>query len=254
MATMIREMYDVLGCFSTATHKSMCADLLRQLQRGTGDRSLAKLFADALAENANFNQVDCPFIPEGRGNNLGRNPVTEALSNAPWQSFDTSAGRPYSFMYLQREVPHLRSSTRAEQKDTAWIDYVARTEERPILGEVKWVADENPFYAFVQLLVYLSEIATPSQVERSLKHGLFGKEITSISAFDLHIVLGNFNDRGEKGDLIESTQCLAAAFKERLNRAYPEVGKVLGKVLCLSGQIEDCRHEFAAIKCNWIVG
>lgn len=259
MATRLRKLYEVLNDFSTATHIEMCNDLLRRL-KSKGADNLASYFADALEANSDLPEIKVTFIPVNRGNKTGRNPVTNAMSKetAPLK-LDTTP--PYEFKYLHREVPHLRAASRAEQQEKGWIDYVAHTTHlsghgeanRPILGEVKWHNDENPLYAFVQLLTYLSEIATPNQIARGLQHQLFGSAITAITSFDLHIFLGNFNDRGEKGQLIDLTRQLAFAFKQRLQQDHPETAHCLESILCISGQIESGSDQFSDVKCLWMV-
>jgi hypothetical protein len=261
MTTFLRELYDVLSCFSTATHTEMCNDLLRQLTKGKRKRdNLAVYFSDALEVNKDFNQIEQPFFPDNRGNKTGTNPVAKVMKKSPLKVVISSEAT-YEFTFLHREIPHLRAKTKKEQSDKAWIDYVARTKQfRPILGEIKWKGDKNPFYAFVQLLTYLSEMATPNQIERSVKHALFGEEFTEIEAFDLHIFLGNFNDRGGKDDrggkepLIDLTRQLASEFKKRLQEDHPEAATFLGDVLCLSGHIENGRDSFSdGVRCLWMV-
>lgn len=259
MATFLREIYEVLGCFSTATHTNMCHDLLRQLIKGERkEGNLARHFVDALKANtATFSQIDQPFIPLTRKGKKGTNPVAEVMKNSTQLSIATSRSTSYSFTFLQREIPHLRAKTRNEQREKGWIDYVANTGRRPILGEIKWKGDKNSFYAFIQLLTYLSEIATPSQIERAVKHQLFGDEIDAITAFDLHIFLANFNGRGERGPLIELTHQLATEFTLRLRNDHPDAATCLGNVLCFSGHIEAGSNRFSPTpnepKCLWIV-
>lgn len=251
MATFLREIYEVLGCFSTATHTKMCEDLLRKLQATSRD-NLAGHFASALEANKTFAQVECSFIPEERKNDQGTNPVTTAMRALDvGLKVQLSPTTTYQFNFLQREIPHLRAKILGEQENKGWIDYVAHTKLRPILGEIKWKDDKNPFYAFIHLLTYLSEMATSRQIERAVKHHLFGKDILSITSFDLHIFLANFNDRGEKGALIERTRELADAFKTRLNRDHPEAALCLGEVLCLFGTIDEDTKVFSNLGCHW---
>jgi hypothetical protein len=258
MAISLRELYKVLSCFSTATQAEMCNDLLRQLtakskRKAKGDDNLAGYFANAIEASKTFCQIERPFIPGTRGNQAGRNPVANVMAKAPRLKVTTSSEKTYDFTFLQRELPHLRAMTKKEQKDFGWIDYVGRTTLRPILGEIKWKGDKNTFYAFVQLLTYLSEMATPNQIERSVRHDLFGKDIPAITTFDLHIFLANFNDRGEKGKLIELTRELASAFKERLQKDYPKTATCLGNVFCISGHIEDGSDCFSEVRSLWMV-
>jgi hypothetical protein len=253
MATFLRELYDVLDCFSTATHTQMCRDFLRKLIKGERGDNLAAFFAQALEENKGFNQIARSFIPDTRGKKKGTNPVASVMAKASPLKVAISSATQYEFTFLQGEIPHLRAMTKEEQHDKAWIDYAAVGTVRPILGEIKWKGDKNPFYAFVQLLTYLSEMATPNQMERAVQHRLFGNSISAISTFDLHIFLANFNDGGKKGPLIDLTHQLASAFKERLTKDYPGAATCLGNVLCLLGRIEEGSERFSEVKCLWMV-
>lgn len=101
--------------------------------------------------------------------------------------------------------------TRAEYDDgssgrssgTGGIDFIAWNNEMnlPIIGEIKCGSDETPFFAFLQLLMYCSEMATESQIKRINNTGLFKREIKL--PFILYIFLGDFNLKGEKGKFIE---------------------------------------------------
>jgi hypothetical protein len=252
MATELRNVYEKLADLSTATHQRMCNELLDGLTATKG-ASLADWFVDAINANSCFEQIGVPFIPVGRESKVGRNPVVKVMSKASPLSVATPDGRGYEFSFLQREVPHLRARTKQEQEAKAWIDYIARCDDQPILGEIKWKDDENPFYAFIQLLTYLSEMATKNQIERAIRQSLFGADLERIDSFDLHIFLSNFNDRGEKGKLIEPTHQLATAFKHCLGSRRPDFAALLGNVLCISSLIDEGQDSFAKLECLWMV-
>jgi hypothetical protein len=256
MATLLREMYEVLSSYSTATHLSMCKDLIRQLDKGKRkEGNLAGHFARAITENReSLSQVDVPFIPTGRDpEKKGTNPVTHIMRQMKTLQLSCPETTQYEFKYLGREIPHLRARNAEEQNDKAWIDYVACTKNSPILGEVKWKGDENPFYALIQLLVYLSEMATTNQIARAKQHGLFGDELCELAAFDLHIFLANFNERGKKGKLIEKTHRLAALFKSRLLEDHPDIGHFVGSIMCISATVEEGGEAFSELRGVWAV-
>jgi hypothetical protein len=230
----------------------MCRDLLRQLT-AKGDDNLAAYFADALQTNQTFTQIERPFIPDTRSGKTGTNPVAGAMAKASPLTVVLPSAALYEFTFRHREIPHLRAATQAEQRDKGWIDYVARTSDRPILGEIKWKDDKNPFYAFVQLLTCLPEIATPNPIARAVRHDLFGPDIPPVPAFDLHIALANSNDRGEKGKLIGHTQQLPSAFKRRLLSDHPTTAKCLGQILCISTKIEEGIQNVMELKSEWVV-
>lgn len=256
MTTFLRQIYQTLGCFSTKTQLEMCNDLLRQLVRGQRKNgNLVAYFVEAIESNESFCQIEQGFAPEGRENADGTNPVATVMRKSSPMKVLLPSKANYEFTFVQREIPHLRAMTQEEQNQRGWIDYIARTSTTPILGEIKWKGDKNPFYAFIQLLTYLSEMATPNQIQRSIQHKLFGEGIEEISAFDLHIFLANFNDRGKKGKLIGPTAVLATAFKDRLKSDYPsEVASCLGNILCMSASIDEEDECFSSEPtCRWIV-
>ena len=134
------------------------------------------------------------------------------------------------------------------------IDYVAlRTSgkwEQPCLGEIKVGADQNAFYAFIQLLTYLTELATEHQIERANKYALFGTSISENPSFDLHILLADFNQRGKKGELTGKTEALAKLFKESLWRFKPTLAGLVGSILCLEMDSE-CFEETKTLDLLW---
>ncbi|MFM7149376.1 MAG: hypothetical protein ACKO23_06000, partial [Gemmataceae bacterium] len=252
MATFLRQLYEVMGCFSTATQTGICRDLQARVN-SKGKDNLARFFAEALKENEPFSQTETPFLPTTREKSEGRNPVVDVMMKSSPLRFTTPSGKSHEFTILEREIMHLRVKSKKEQNQTAWIDYVAVGEAGPILGEIKWKTDKNPFYALIQLLTYLSEIATPHQVERAIRHQLFGKDISAITKFDLHILLGNFdfNERSKRVPLIQRTHELARTFKARLNSDYPKAAACLGNVYCLAARVEDGCDLFSDFRCLW---
>lgn len=259
MAVTLRSIYEGLSWFSTASHITMCDDFLRKI-RATGNENLVRLFADAVISNSPYNQVHTNFIDAEMLNNRmplnenarGTNRVAYIMNNTP-NIILNGLDAPYTFQYVEREIPHLRAEYLEDQDDKGWIDYIAQSEGTPILGEIKYGSDQNPFYAFIQLITYLSEMATENQIQRAIAHRLFGDPITEITSFDLHIFLANFNDRGEKGRLIEPTYELANGFKRRLINDYPELANLLRHILCISASINDGEQHFADTRCLWRV-
>ena len=254
MTTFLRQLYEAMGSFSTATQTGICRDLQARVN-SKGKKNLARFFAEALEENEPFSQTGTPFLPTTREKTEGRNPVVDVMMKSSPLGFTTPSGVSHEFTFLQREVMHLRVDSLKEQKQKAWIDYVGASSQRPILGEIKWKTDKNAFYAFIQLLTYLSEMATPHQVERAIRHQLFGEKITAITKFDLHILLVNFdfNERSKRVPLIQMTHELARTFKARLNNDYSKAAVCLGNVYCLAARIEDGTSVFSDFRCLWQV-
>jgi hypothetical protein len=160
--------------------------------------------------------------------------------------------RGYSFHYVNRQVPPFRQEGAGAPRSAAGgIDYTAVAGKTPVLGEIKRSGDKNAFYAFIQLLLYLSEMATANQVARATKHKEFGVVLKHPQPFDLHILLTDLNPRSETLDLIKKTRDLANTFRESLGK---EDKGVLGKILCM--QMESAhfaRNVTPKITCDWVV-
>ena len=121
----------------------------------------------------------------------------------------------------------------------------------PILGEIKCRKDQSPFYAFLQLLMYLSQLATPNQIARANCHKLFGGSIGEEPAFDLHILLVDFNDRSKKKKLVEQTRKLAEKFKVTFKNR--PVGGHVGDILCLRMDQAEFESDDAPLRQEWRV-
>jgi hypothetical protein len=259
MTTRLRCFYEELHYFSTATHQEMCNDFLRAL-RATRKPTLANWFMEAFQARTSFDNVCQPFLneeslqirkpigPDARGDNR----IIHLLSTK--QAIQvTGLPNEYQFQYVERQVPPLRVEGSGQPTSGAGgIDFIGRRGVVPILGEVKLDTDQNPFYAFIQLLTYLSEMATPKQIERANRWSLFGGNIGRCPSFDLHIILADFNDRGEKGQLVEPTRQLALEFKRRLLADFPDIAGVLGNVLCLRLNSQDFSGTCSDLDARWV--
>lgn len=253
MATRLRHLYESLHGFSTGTQKLMCRDLCSGLESKT-KTNLADLFAEAISENTKLDEIVEPFFTDEMLKNRhqteiereesdrdakGTVRVTNAMKQRDSMNIRLADDESYQLDFIQREVPHLRGQKGGKPRNKAWIDYIAVTNGRPILGEIKCGSDQNPFYAFIQLLTYLTELATPSQSRRAMSHELFGEKCQTMNCFDLHILLTDFNERSEKWKLRQPTEQLAQQFKKCLERDYAEYAKLVGRVLCVSTMVEN---------------
>lgn len=260
MATPMRDLYDGLEGASTADQRRLCESLLTGLESAPEAPNIAALFAASLAGNAAFDNVGQPFLnePSLRGrkplgpDSRGDNRIVHLLASGGGEVAVRGGPADYRFTYVNRQLPPLRQERAGVPTSGAGgIDYTARTATRPVLGEVKRGDDQNPFYAFVQLLTYLSEMATERQVARANRHGEFGRPLAFPQPFDLHILLADFNDRGEKGPLIDLTWRLAAAFMNRLTSHHGDAAPVVGTILCL--RMDSADFIGRSVECLWHV-
>jgi len=236
----------------------LCGDLVRARSADDRGKKLAELFHEALQESVAFDAYSQPFVPDDRKPKETPNPCTDAMQNSPnmeWR-FSHGDGSEYRFRYLNREIFYRR----AEHRNSDWydgrVDCIALSEplDRPVLCEMKYESDETAFYGFIQLLTYLSEIATENQLRRSLKWELFGSWTGKSKAHDLVIVLANPTLDKAKGDLLKSCGDLADGFSRTLRKSFPESASVLGNIACLSCRIDkDQRALVGNLKEEWFI-
>ncbi len=246
--TKLRKLYETLRLFSTAPQLAMCKDHLRGLKRSDaarGNNNLAALFLDALAVNDKQEPNHQPFYDDKQN----RKQLSEKSKKGYLVQFllsqdpvRTTTKGEYTFSFMNREFPHLRAESLAKQNETAYMDYIGVTKNGeqllPVLGEIKFEDDENPYFAFIQLLTYLSEIATSNQLNRIKTHEPFGKGVGHPTAFDLHIMLVNSEVNGEMwGQIAETTPSLVKLFLEVLEQKSSEARAFINSVKCLNGVV-----------------
>lgn len=227
--------YDELRTFSTEKQTAECRRLIE-------DPSwLVERFLSSLAGFEQYRN------PEDFGSKTRKvlDPGTAVGKLASAGTIRVTGGADaYAFRYMGREINPWRttraffeSGASAKNTGAGGVDYLGRVvgEDRPILGEIKVGSDQTPFYAFVQLLNYLSKFATANQVERCHRHEVFGGALSWPPRFDLHILLADFNDRGKKRDTIPLTRELASAFLDGLAAAGQR--DLVGQVMCLRMEV-----------------
>lgn len=234
MTNRLYPLYELSSFFSTDTHSNICADYCRK------PKALACLFCEAFDAQTPFDNTAQPFV-DSRALSQRKPISSSSKGTARVLSLLVGGGNvelsngDYSFEVTNREVPPLRSAKCGKPRSAAGgIDYVGNSKGgRPILGEIKYKSDKNSFFAFVQLLAYLSLMATDHQICRAKKYGLFGADLKNPARFDLHILLADFNDRGKKGPLIDKTKRLAGRFLDELHAMSHPAAKRIGTILCL---------------------
>lgn len=127
----------------------------------------------------------------------------------------------YDFEYIEREVSPLRTTKAkfdngkpAKSSGTGGLDFIGwnTTKKLPVLGEIKVLNDQNPFYAIIQLLTYLSEISTQNQIDRINNFKLFGtvNSLSSNTKFYLYIIsCRELNSNQKYEQLLPSAKDLA---------------------------------------------
>lgn len=239
--TKLRFLYELIDTLSVETQFCLCRDL----NKSRKVPPLISWFTQSLETIRHDEKIKAPFLGANqarkrlKADSGGTNRVVYLLRAAgEIHVVGKDDSEDYRFRYVEREISPLRApGVGRPDSGRGGIDYVARRlsggKEQPCLGEIKVKADQNAFYAFIQLLTYLSELATQQQVERIQEHTLFGKDVGLSPSFDLHILLADFSREGKRGELTGKTQELATYFKNALRKCEPKLAGLLGSVLCL---------------------
>jgi hypothetical protein len=136
-------------------------------------------------------------------------------------------GPSLAFDYVEREVSPIRTKhgvfdtgKSGRRSGTGGIDFIGITvrDHTPILGEVKLNHDGTPFSALVQLLTYLSELATPDQRKRVEDCGLFGRPVPVDTPFNLYVLTCHTKKKPQQWNkILRNTKILANRLKQRLD-------------------------------------
>lgn len=260
-------------------HRKLCeAYLAGRRSEGQAD-CLASVFSDSWSKNSERALIDQPFVRSSTlkkrkplsADSRGANKVSYLLSRRQHQkgSIPVSSGPTgYRFKWLNREIPPFRQERSGDRFSGAGgIDYTGVSisrHEHLVLGEIKYRSgkslDRNAFYAFVQLLWYLSRMATRNQIERaamfpSVECGGFGVSPSWPQRFDLHILLVDqhllpASTQEAHRELSELTCKLA----KKLRSELPDnVAGVLGSILCLQMDSAAFARKRDSLHCDWCV-
>lgn len=259
----MQTIYEMLKCLSTEQQTALCNGFITAYSKNAKPKTITDWYCRDVVSLEDYANVEQAFLlsedarkpigPDSTGTNRIVYLLSQRHGDIP--VVDSSDSEVYRFAYHCRELAPLRTANAGMPHSGAGgADFLGfrldSNTRRPAAGEIKCDDDQNPFYAFVQLLAYVSALVTKNQIARANRHNLFGGSIGDTPSFDLVILLADFNDRGTKGPLIELTRNLASRFKASLERQ--EIGKGIGSILCLKMD----SSAFAAgqpIKLHWKV-
>jgi hypothetical protein len=216
-STKLRALYEALKSLhlSTDTQKCIMQDLLRK----GNHKGLVNLFDESYNHiESTYDNINEPIFSP----NAKRKPIigtTSIKSTNDIISQFLSNNKvivdppEYDFDYIEREVSPLRTSNAiyannlpARRSGTGGLDFIGWNTLRnlPVLGEIKVRDDQNPFYALIQLLTYLSEISTPKQIDRINNYKHFGpaNSLSTNTKFYLYIISCRQLNPKKKYDLL----------------------------------------------------
>lgn len=213
---------------------------------------LATAFGHSVAAFSTYENVDEPFFPRGRNEDLegrrARRRIGGTDDLSAWlihQRCGEADG--LSFEYVDREIKPARTTggvlfsdgrtaTRATRLDLLLVDPRDRA---PILGEVKVGPDQHPFYALFQLLMFAAQLSSPAQ-RRRLREWYPERFDQGESRLDLLMLLPDNLDRGTyRPRLFE----IAGELSRKL-LGYPEVAGRIRRIACLDARLESDRLTF----------
>lgn len=224
--TKLREFYKFLRLFSTETELK----ILEDFNRGTNYKKLVEIFEDSVKHFKKYCSIDTftsrnkrkvlPLIPSSINST---NDVVSILENKSVNSIINN--KRLDFTYIEREISPLRTTggvlfetgKSGKSSGGGGVDFIGWNikDNLPILGEIKVKLDENPFFAIIQLLTYLSELSTPNQIKRINYTELFGKRKTS-NKFYLYILMSNYSSNHNHQDLLNESKKLAINLQQNI--------------------------------------
>jgi hypothetical protein len=231
--TKLRDFYNLMRIFSINTH----IKILKDFNRGENYKKLIEIFNDS---KKHFEKYCCSdkftIEDENKRKPLPISPIGIKKTNdlvAILKNNDLNIvnnNKNLSFQYLAREVSPLRTTGNAKfesgqsgrSSGTGGLDFIGWNVNNniPILGEIKVNSDENPFFALIQLLTYLSELVTPNQINRINKTGLFANHISE-PVFYLYIILSNYNYNSKpRTRILQETIVLANKLKKEIDEIF----------------------------------
>ncbi len=226
--TKLREFYKFLRMFSTETH----IHILEDFNRNNNYQKLIKIFEESQIHFSKYCSIDS-FTASSKRKKLpslpisvlkGTNDVVAILESRKTNKINNNPD--FDFEYIDREISPLRTTggvnfetgKSGKSSGTGGLDFIGRNNNDglPILGEIKVGNDENPFFALIQLLTYLSELTTHNQLERIRYTDLFKKSTAKLKSdkFYLYILLSNYNLKSKyRRNLLTESQELAKKLK-----------------------------------------
>lgn len=202
-STKLRALYESLTSLhlSTETQKYIMGDLLRK----GNHKGLLDLFNESYEHIVPYDNINEPiFNLNAKRKPIQSNTVISSTNDIIFHFLSNNnkvcvTPSQYDFDYIEREVSPLRTTnaiysnnSSARRSGTGGLDFIGwnTTKNLPVLGEIKVKEDQNPFYALIQLLTYLSEISTPNQIDRINKYMHFGiaNRLSANTKFYLYII------------------------------------------------------------------
>ena len=241
-----------------AKHGARNSDSLQQSQLALAERyladpsPLAAAFGRSVDSFSSYSNVDEPFYPGGRDVRLEGHLAARRIAGtndlAAWLiRQDRAECDGLSFEYVDRELWPARTTggvrftdgrgaRQAPRLDLLLVDADERT---PVVTEVKVRGDQHPFYALVQLLMLVAQVATGPQRQR-LREWYPGRFDDDDGRIDLCMLLAANLDRGKyRPRLFEIADELSGRLLDHV-----EVGRRVRRIACLDVRLKHDRLVF----------
>ena len=232
--TKLRDFYSLLRVFSTETEINM----IRDFNRKNNYLKLVEIFNESKKHFEKYISKE-KFTGNSTRKTLPHNPVEISNTNDLVSILNSNSvnhvinNSGLDFKYVDREISTLRTTGNVRFENghsgrssgTGGLDFIAWNikDNLPVLGEVKVKNDENPFFALIQLMTYLSELVTPNQIARINNTDLFKGNTGSKPYFYLYILHSNHNlNSKERRTLLKESIILA----KNLQNSIQEIKEV----------------------------
>lgn len=233
--TSLRGFYNLMGLFRTQTH----IEILNDFNREKNFTRLLTIYEESKAHFKKYSGLD-KFVDSSKRKKLPVPPPTISETNhvasiLDKRGFNLVAKNPeLGFEYIEREVSPLttkggvyyENGKSGKSSGSGGLDFIGWNIKNnlPVLGEIKVKDDENPFYAIIQLLTYLSELSTPNQIKRINYTDLFTGHKNIKGQFYLYILLSNYNINSYKRKiLLKESKILA----NNLQKGIKEIKEIV---------------------------
>jgi len=219
--------------FSTKTQTFIAEDLLRK----NNPEKLVELYKRSFEHISRvYNNPSEEMTGKSKRKPLpvSSGPIKKTTDVVSWLAKGTpitvTSSPGYSFEYVNREVSPLRTTHAeydtqipASRSGTGGLDFIGWNLQSnlPVLGEIKVEGDQNPFYALIQLLTYLSEMSTPNQINRINLNPLFGFGRNLPEDVKFHLVILSCRKdttRGKYSMILPATKLLAKKITGRIDQ------------------------------------
>jgi hypothetical protein len=247
--TSLRAAYDRVRALPLVQQMRECVDLLENPTVLASELAEAYVLLESVCEPPGAEEIEAGAAAPGGEADEAELTLEHFGAGREVRVVGASAEPLFDFACLSGGLYPLAPG--ADPAPDGGLDYVGLLREPagpgtgPVIGVVESLGDATPYALLLRLLACLTELAPAAQAER-LERGLFKGALGSSPIFDLHLVLWRPPGKVERipgsehRSLFELTRDLAEIARSACAET-PQLGAVLGSILCLRMDPDDFR-------------